>query len=84
MLKKTTLVIVITHLLGLWLSQLAWAQKETRYPTRQINYLICFDSGGQSDRVARLQPPHLERSLGQKVIIDYKVGGGGALGWRSW
>jgi len=53
------------------------------YPTRQISYLICFDPGGQSDREARRQQPHLERILGQKVIIDYKVGGGGALGWRE-
>jgi tripartite-type tricarboxylate transporter receptor subunit TctC len=53
------------------------------YPTRQINYLICFDPGGQSDRVARLQQPHLQRILGQKVLIDYKVGGGGSLGWRE-
>jgi len=53
------------------------------YPTRQISYLICFDPGGQSDREARRQQPHLDRILGQKVIIDYKVGGGGALGWRE-
>jgi len=46
--------------------------------------LICFDPGGQSDRVARLQQPHLDRLLGQKVIIDYKVGGGGALDGESW
>jgi tripartite-type tricarboxylate transporter receptor subunit TctC len=25
----------------------------------------------------------LEKLLGQKVIIDYKIGGGGALGWRE-
>jgi tripartite-type tricarboxylate transporter receptor subunit TctC len=55
----------------------------TDYPTKQITYLIVFDPGGQSDREARRQQPHLERLLGQKVLIDYKVGGGGALGWRE-
>ena len=55
----------------------------TDYPTKQISYLICFDPGGQSDREARRQQPHLERILKQKVLIDYKVGGGGALGWRE-
>jgi tripartite-type tricarboxylate transporter receptor subunit TctC len=69
--------------LVLAMSQQAWAQKEKPYPTRQINYMICFDPGGQSDRVARLQQPHLERILGQKILIDYKVGGGGSLGWRE-
>lgn len=80
--KKISLV-VLTLVLSLSLSQLSWAQKETPYPTRPISYLICFDPGGQSDRVARLQQPHLSKILGQKVLIDYKVGGGGSLGWRE-
>ena len=63
--------------------QQAWAQQEKPFPTRQINYMICFDPGGQSDRVARLQQPLLGKVLKQKVIIDYKIGGGGALGWRE-
>ena len=63
--------------------QQAWAQEEKPYPTKSITYLVTFDPGGQSDREARRQQPHLERILGQKVLIDYKVGGGGALGWRE-
>lgn len=59
------------------------AYAATDYPTKQITYLIVFDPGGQSDREARRQQPHLERILKQKVLIDYKVGGGGALGWRE-
>jgi hypothetical protein len=59
----------------------AFAQKA--FPTRQINYMICFNPGGQSDRVARLQQPHLDKLFKQKVIIDYKVEGGGALGWKE-
>src|SRR5574342_1060294 len=55
----------------------------TDFPTKPVTYLITFDPGGQSDREARRQQPHLERILGQKVLIDYKVGGGGALGWRE-
>ena len=81
--KKIILCIVLTLVLGLPLSQPSWAQKDTPYPTRAISYLICFDPGGQSDRVARLQQPHLSRILGQKVLVDYKVGGGGSLGWRE-
>jgi tripartite-type tricarboxylate transporter receptor subunit TctC len=69
--------------LGLVIAPAASAQKDPPYPTRQVNYMICFDPGGQSDRVARMQQPHLERILGQKVLIDYKVGGGGSLGWRE-
>ena len=65
---KTVFVILAAVVLGSWLGQpQAWAQKERPYPTRQISYLICFDPGGQSDRVARLQQPHLDRILGQLV-----------------
>jgi tripartite-type tricarboxylate transporter receptor subunit TctC len=61
---------------------LAGAQ-EKAFPTKQLNYMVCFDPGGQSDRGARLYQPHLDALFGQKVIVDYKVGGGGALGWRE-
>jgi tripartite-type tricarboxylate transporter receptor subunit TctC len=54
-----------------------------RYPSRPIKYLIAFEPGGQSDREARRQQPLLEKTLGQKVLLDYKVGGGGALGWTE-
>jgi len=54
-----------------------------RYPTKPINYLVVWDPGGQSDRTARLQQPMLEKMLGQKIVIDYKVGGGGAVGWSQ-
>lgn len=62
--------------------QQGWCQSQT-FPTRQLTYLIPFDPGGQSDVEARRQQPHLSRILGQQVIIDYKVGGGGAIGWRE-
>ncbi len=74
-------VTVLALIVGLGQHQ-AWAQ-EKAYPARTVTYLITFDPGGQSDREARRQQPHLERILGQKVLIDYKVGGGGALGWRE-
>jgi tripartite-type tricarboxylate transporter receptor subunit TctC len=54
-----------------------------RYPSRQLTYLITFDPGGQSDREARRQQPLLQRYLERPVVIDYKVGGGGALGWSE-
>lgn len=60
----------------------AWSQEKT-FPSRALTYMVCFDPGGQSDREARRQAPLLEKYLGQKVVIDYKIGGGGALGWRE-
>jgi len=54
-----------------------------QYPTRPVNYIIPFNPGGESDIFARAQQPLLEKILGQKVIISYKIGGGGALGWSE-
>jgi putative tricarboxylic transport membrane protein len=78
--RIAVLAVLLLALLSLFSPELALAQA---YPTRQITYLVCFDPGGQTDREARRQQPHLDKILGQKVIIDYKVGGGGALGWRE-
>lgn len=79
--KKACLATLVVLLGCLCVSSLASAQPA--YPTRSINYLVTFDPGGQSDREARRQQPYLEKLLGQKLLIDYKVGGGGALGWRE-
>ncbi|MFZ5942609.1 MAG: tripartite tricarboxylate transporter substrate binding protein [Bacillota bacterium] len=58
-------------------------KEEPKYPTNSITYVIPFDAGGQSDIEARRQQPHLEKILGQKVLIEYKPGAGGALGWTE-
>ena len=76
-------VLIVAVALGFSLLQGQASAQDKPFPTRQLTYLVCFDPGGQSDRGARLYQPHLDKILGQKVIIDYKVGGGGALGWRE-
>ncbi len=53
------------------------------FPCKQLTYVVTFDPGGQSDREARRQQAPLAKMLGQQVIVDYKVGGGGALGWKE-
>lgn len=55
----------------------------TNFPEKPVTYIICFNPGGESDITARLQHKHLEEALGQKVIIEYRIGGGGALGWSE-
>jgi len=84
--KRTLLAIVVVFsalavLSSGWGVSPAWS--DDKFPTRQLTYVVCFDPGGQSDREARRQQPLLEKGFGQNVIIDYKIGGGGALGWRE-
>ena len=54
---------------------------DVQFPKNEpINYLIPFSAGGESDLFARLQQPYLEKELGQKVVVNHKIGAGGALG----
>lgn len=53
------------------------------YPSRPITYSIAFPPGGQSDLEARRQQPFLEAMLGQKIMIQYKPGGGGSVCWAD-
>ena len=53
------------------------------FPEKPITYMICFDPGGESDITARIQQKYLEEVLKSKVVISYKVGGGGAVGWSE-
>jgi tripartite-type tricarboxylate transporter receptor subunit TctC len=53
------------------------------YPDKPITYQIPFGPGGQSDLEARRQQPLLENALGVKVIVQYKPGGGGSIGWAN-
>ncbi len=54
-----------------------------KYPAKKIVYQIPFNPGGQSDLEARRQQPLLEKLLGVKVVIEYKPGGGGSVGWAN-
>ncbi len=53
------------------------------FPEESITYQIPFGPGGQSDLEARRQQPMLEKKLGVKVVIQYKPGGGGSIGWAD-
>jgi tripartite-type tricarboxylate transporter receptor subunit TctC len=53
------------------------------YPTKQVQYVIPFDPGGESDVTARLQQQALEKALGESVVVSNRPGGGGAVGWSA-
>ena len=59
------------------------ATATTDYPEKTITYQIPFGPGGQSDLEARRQQPLLEKILGVKVVVQYKPGGGGSIGWAN-
>lgn len=53
------------------------------FPGKELNYILAFAPGGESDITARMQQNLFEEICGQKFIVDYKEGGGGAVGWAE-
>lgn len=53
------------------------------YPSQNVNYIIPFGPGGESDITARHQQAFFKKLFGQDLIISYKPGGGGAVGWSQ-
>lgn len=51
------------------------------FPDQPVQYIIPFGPGGESDQSARMQQPFFQKMFGQQLIINYKPGGGGAVGW---
>jgi tripartite-type tricarboxylate transporter receptor subunit TctC len=70
-------------LLGAGLSLAAGAGIAQEYPSKQVNYIIPFNAGGESDIAARLQQPVFERLTGQNMVIQYMAGAGGAQAWSQ-
>jgi tripartite-type tricarboxylate transporter receptor subunit TctC len=50
------------------------------YPSHVIRLIVPFPAGGSNDVAARLIAPHLEKALGQTVIVDNRPAAGGIVG----
>jgi len=53
------------------------------FPEKPISYIIPFGPGGESDITARHQQPFFKQKFSQDLVISYKPGGGGAVGWSQ-
>lgn len=50
------------------------------YPQKQINFVVPYGPGSAIDLVARSLAIGAEKSLGQTILVENKVGAGGAIG----
>lgn len=76
----------LERLLALGLCALiALAAPATRaeWPTGDVDYIIPFNPGGESDISARLQRTYFDDLTGRQLVIRYQAGGGGGHAWSE-
>jgi len=56
------------------------AVAQAAYPNKQINVVVSFPPGGDTDSLARLFAEKLQARLGQPVIVENKTGASGTIG----
>lgn len=74
--------LLLTFAFFSFLCSYAYADGED-FPANNIQYIIPFGPGGESDISARLQQKYFEKITGQQLVIQYMSGGGGAVGWSQ-
>ncbi|MFH1672836.1 MAG: tripartite tricarboxylate transporter substrate binding protein [Pseudomonadota bacterium] len=57
--------------------------KADDYPNKPINWIISMAPGGAADQMARILAPEMEKILKTSIVIQYKVGGGGTIGYLA-
>jgi tripartite-type tricarboxylate transporter receptor subunit TctC len=80
--RKATVLAVMAAIMGATWAIGTWAMAAAAqdYPARQVNMVIPFPPGGNTDLMARALQPELAKALGQAVIVINKGGAGGTLG----
>ena len=78
-LAALSVVVLAGALLAGGLTDLAHAQVPS-YPSKTITMLVPFPPGGVADTVARPVAEALSRELGQSVVVENRIGAGGAVG----
>ncbi len=53
------------------------------WPEKPVHYVLPFPPGGESDIAARFQQLKFKQKIGQDLIVESKVGAGGALAWAQ-
>lgn len=55
------------------------AESADEYPSKEITMLVPYGPGGGTDTIARTLVPHMEKELGQKLLVVNRPGGSGAV-----
>jgi tripartite-type tricarboxylate transporter receptor subunit TctC len=76
--KRKTLTLISAVALASSLAGAAHCQ--SAYPSKAVRIVVPFSAGGPADIYARFLAQHLEKALGQPIVVENRVGGGGVIG----
>ena len=69
--------------IALLLGPLAVTAAAQTWPTQTIRLIVPFPPGGSNDVMGRLIAPHLEKALGQTVIVENRAAAAGQIGTEA-
>lgn len=58
----------------------AGAAMAQAYPTRPVRFIVPFPAGSAPDHIARIVGEHMQKTLGQTIVIDNRPGAQGIIG----
>ena len=82
-------MIVLKQLIGVALTAatlgaaLATNVASAAWPDKTVHYILPFPPGGESDIAARFQQLKFKQKFAQDMVVESKVGAGGALAWAQ-
>ena len=79
--KNLSNIALITHgLVFAWVSLFAGAAFAQSYPDKPIRLLVPYETSAFPDIVARLVGGKMSDALGQRVLVENRVGASGSVG----
>lgn len=82
--RFAALGLACASLLPTWVNAQASLQATSQtYPSRPIQFIVPSTPGTTADQLARLLGPRLSQRWGVPVLVDNKVGAGGAIGFEA-
>lgn len=70
----------LKYLLALTLMVGASAAQADNWPSKPIRWIVPYSAGGGTDLMARILAAHLEKKLGQRIVVENRAGGSTVTG----
>ena len=77
---RRTVISAITSVLGLTLAIVDANAQAAAYPSQRITVVVPATAGGATDIIGRIMSQHLQKTLGQTIIIENRGGASGSAG----